>query len=208
MNAQLVEHPVVFNALHHLRNKETDSAKFRHYCHLITVPLILEATKGLPLANNQTETPLELTNTKTYAESPVWIPILRAGLGMLKIVLDLFPESPVGHIGLERDGSTAIPRSYYEKLPPCDGQPVILLDPMLATGGSAANAIDLIKKSYPTSPVSLACIVAAPEGIALLNEKHADVQIFTTSIDRQLNNIKYILPGLGDFGDRYFGTVG
>jgi uracil phosphoribosyltransferase len=210
MSFQLVEHPLIANALHHLRDAATPSSLFKHYCHLVSVPVILEATRFLKLKQNSTRTPLETTKTETIAQMPVWIPILRAGLGMLKVAQDLFPESEVGHIGLERDESTAIARTYYHKLPSMNGKAVVILDPMLATGGSAIHAIDYIKaaaKEQGIATLALACIVAAPEGVKAVQKAHPDVAIVSASLDRELNDRKYILPGLGDFGDRYFHSV-
>jgi uracil phosphoribosyltransferase len=136
----------------------------------------------------------------------VAVPILRAGLGMLDPIVELFPDVSVGYIGLERDEETAVAASYYAKLPPSiSGQTVFVLDPMLATGGSAAHAIQLVKDAG-AGRVKMLCIVAAPEGVAHLDEKHPDVAVYTGALDRQLNERKYILPGLGDFGDRLYGT--
>ena len=206
MKLQVVNHPLVFSALHHLRDKATASADFKHYCHLISVPVLLAATESLETVESEVETPLETTPTKLIKTMPVFVPILRAGLGMLKVAQDLFPGSEVGHIGLERDEDTAEARTYYCKLPDLQNKPVVLLDPMLATGGSAIHALSYIKQNAKPSSIVLACIVAVPEGVDAVTEAHPDVNIVTAALDRELNAVKYILPGLGDFGDRYFNT--
>ncbi|MEQ9823943.1 MAG: uracil phosphoribosyltransferase [Puniceicoccaceae bacterium] len=204
MNVSVISHPIVAHSMHHLRSQSTQTAQFRQYCHLVTTPVILAATEALPLHETSVQTPLELTPSKTIAKMPIWVPILRAGLGMLRVAQDLFPESKVGHIGLERDELTAEARTYYQKLPNMNDNPVVVLDPMLATGGSAIHALDYIKERSTPSSITLACIVAAPEGIQAINQNHPDVRIVTAEVDRELNDVKYILPGLGDFGDRYF----
>ena len=206
MKLQVVNHPLVYNALHFLRDKSTASAEFKHYCHLVSVPVLLAATESLETADTQVETPLEITPSKIFKAPPVFIPILRAGLGMLKVAQDLYPNSEVGHIGLERDEQTAEARTYYCKLPDLTGKQVVVLDPMLATGGSASHALDYIKQNAQPHSIVLACIVAAPEGVEAVNDAHPDVDIITAAVDRELNDVKYILPGLGDFGDRYFST--
>jgi len=207
MNPTVVDHAIIAHSLHYLRAEDTETALFRHYCHQVTLPLLIEATRNLPRKAARADTPLESVETELLAAQPLWVPILRAGLGMLKVAVDLFPDSPVGHIGLERDEETAVARSYYEKLPAATGQPIFILDPMLATGGSAISAVQRIKQLSPQSSIALVCIVAAPEGIECLKSQHPDVTIYTAAIDRELNDVKFILPGLGDFGDRYFGTV-
>jgi len=204
MNVTVIKHPLISHCMHHLRNWETPTSQFKQFCHLISTPVILGATESLPVEKSEVETPLEKTETHIIQKMPIWVPILRAGLGMLRIAQELFPDSKVGHIGLERDEETAIARTYYQKLPDMNNAPVIVLDPMLATGGSAVHALEFIKKVSKPSSITLACIVAAPEGIIAINQTHPDVRIVTASIDRELNDVKYILPGLGDFGDRYF----
>ena len=206
MKVTTVNHPLISHCLHYLRQKDTPSADFKRYCHLVTQPVVLKATENLPTIKTQVETPLEITTSELIEGMPVWVPILRAGLGMLKIAQEIFPEGKVGHLGLERDEETAQARTYYQKFPDLDRKPVIVLDPMLATGGSANQAISCIKEHSKPLSITLACIVAAPEGIDAINKMHPDVQIVTASVDRELNDVKYILPGLGDFGDRYFDT--
>lgn len=199
-------HPIVKNALSRLRDIETQTAEFRHQCHLASYPLIIEATKETPTAPAEVTTPLEKTSTEILNPRPVFIPILRAGLGMLKVAMELFPDSEVGHLGLQRDEKTAEASTYYEKLPPLSDKPVFMLDPMLATGGSASASIDIIKKNHSPSSLTLISIVAAPEGIEHLQATHPDLNLIVGAIDRELNSQKFIVPGLGDFGDRYFGT--
>jgi len=204
MNVTVIKHPLVSHCMHHLRHWNTPTSQFKQYCHLISTPVILGATESLPMVDSEVETPLETTHSQLIEEMPIWVPILRAGLGMLRIAQELFPESKVGHIGLERDEETAKARTYYQNLPDMNGKPVVVLDPMLATGGSAVYALEFIKRASTPSSITLACIVAAPEGVKAINQSHPDVKIVTAVVDRELNDVKYILPGLGDFGDRYF----
>lgn len=167
--------------------------------------LVLEATRDMGLKGARVETPMEPTVAKELAHGLVAVPILRAGLSMLDPVLELFPHVSVGTVGLERDHDSAVARSYHVKLPDVRGSFVLVLDPMLATGGSASQAVSLIKAGRPARVV-LACVVAAPEGIAKMSIDHPEVDIVTAGVDRELNSQKYILPGLGDYGDRLFGT--
>jgi len=166
---------------------------------------VLEAVRGLPSVEVQVETPLERAAGRTISPDLVAVPILRAGLGMLEAVTELFPEVSVGYIGLERDDVTLQPTSYYEKLPPVEGRHVLLLDPMLATGGSATRACTNIGAKHPAQTMFV-CVVAAPQGVARMQKEHPRVPIFTAALDRDLTSNGYILPGLGDFGDRLFGT--
>jgi uracil phosphoribosyltransferase len=166
--------------------------------------LILEATRDLPTRSKTVRTPLESTDGSELLDV-VAVPILRAGLGMLETVTDLFPGVAVGYIGLERDERTLQPTSYYEKLPPLEGRHVLLIDPMLATGGSAVRATMSIKEKQPAT-VRMVCMVAAPEGVKAMKAAHPDVPIVAAALDRELNGKGYILPGLGDFGDRLYGT--
>jgi uracil phosphoribosyltransferase len=159
----------------------------------------------VPTAEVEVETPLETTTGRVLGDL-VAVPILRAGLGMLEAVTELFPEVAVGYIGLERDEASLQPQSYYRKLPPVDGRHVLILDPMLATGGSGAAGTAAVKTAGSPASIRFVCVVAAPEGLKRMDEEHPDVPIFAAAIDRQLNEHGYILPGLGDFGDRLFGT--
>jgi uracil phosphoribosyltransferase len=201
----IIQHPLASHVMTHLRDKTTKPALFRTLCHRITFLLALEATRDLATEEKAIDTPLEPTTGRVLAKPLVIVPILRAGLGMVEPFLDLFPDVSVGYVGLERDHTTAIAHSYYCKLPPVDGTRVLVVDPMLATGGSAAQALDVIKAAGARD-LALVCIVAAPEGVALVEQRHPEVPIYLAALDRALNSWKYILPGLGDFGDRLYGT--
>jgi uracil phosphoribosyltransferase len=201
----LLRHPLAAHILTHLRDKTTKPALFRTLCDQITLLLALEATRDLATTDKPIETPLEPATGRILARPLVIVPILRAGLGMVDPFLDLFPDVSVGYIGLERDHTTAVAHSYYCKLPPLDGARVLVVDPMLATGGSAAQALDVVKSAGAADP-ALVCIVGAPEGVELVSRRHPDVPIHLAALDRELNARKYILPGLGDFGDRLYGT--
>lgn len=191
--------------LTHLRDQTTKPALFRTLSYQISLLLALEATRDLATVEKTIETPMESTLGHVLAKPLVIVPILRAGLGMLQPFHDAFPDVSVGYIGLERDHETAIARSYYCKLPPLEGKRVIVVDPMLATGGSAVQAIKVVK-SAGGREIIFVCIVASPEGAARMEEAHPEVPIHTGALDRALNSRKYILPGLGDFGDRLYGT--
>lgn len=205
MALTIIQHPLAAHMLTHLRDRTTKPALFRTLCHQITLLLALEATRDLATSEKAIETPLEPFRGRVLARPLVIVPILRAGLGMLEPFLDLFPDVSVGYVGLERDHATAIARSYYCKLPPLGGRRVLVIDPMLATGGSAVQALDVVKSSGGAD-ATLVCIVAAPEGVALVEKHHPAVPIFTAALDRELDSRKYILPGLGDFGDRLYDT--
>ncbi|HEX9822877.1 MAG TPA: uracil phosphoribosyltransferase [Actinomycetota bacterium] len=205
MSLTVVEHPLARHLLTSLRDRGTPPPVFRTVTKRLTTTLVLEATRGLPVATHPVPTPLEEAEGHSLRDDLVAIPILRAGLGMLEAVTDLFPGVSVGYIGLERDERTLEPTSYYEKLPPMEGRFALLLDPMLATGGSAARACAAILARRPAS-LTMVCVVAAPEGVKALNEAHPDVEVYAAALDRQLNDRGYILPGLGDFGDRLYGT--
>jgi len=202
----ILKHPLAAHYLTHLRDKTTKPANFRLLTKRLTVLLALEATQTLSLRPRAIETPLEPWNSLVLYDSLVAVPVLRAGLGMLDPIVEFFPDVSVGYIGLERDHETAVASSYYAKLPPqMNGRTTLILDPMLATGGSACQAIATVKAAS-AGQILMLCIVAAPEGVARLNTEHPDVPIFTAGLDRELNAVKYILPGLGDFGDRLYGT--
>jgi uracil phosphoribosyltransferase len=203
----VVQHPLVENSLVALRDVSTGTDDFRRHARLLTLILAFHVLQDLPTREVRVETPLEPTRGDVIDRSVIFVPVLRAGLAMLDAMSDFVPGSKVGFVGLERDEQTAIAHSYYQKLPAqLAGAETIILDPMLATGGSAVATVELLKKNRASS-IRLACVVAAPEGIALLQGQHPDVRIFTAVIDRSLNDRKFILPGLGDFGDRYFGTT-
>jgi uracil phosphoribosyltransferase len=201
----VLSHPLAAHVLTHLRDRTTKPATFRTLTQQIGLLLALEATKDLPTKDVAVDTPLEPLMSPVLAQGLSIVPILRAGLGMLQPYMDLFPDVSVGYVGLERDHTTAVARSYYCKLPPTDGRRVLCVDPMLATGGSAVQALTMLKDAGARD-LRLVCIVSAPEGIAAVEAEHPDVPILTAVIDRQLNPDRYILPGLGDFGDRLYGT--
>ena len=200
-----LEHPLAHHVLTHLRDKTTKPALFRTLSYQISLLLALEATRDLSTLPKKIETPLEPFGGRVLAKPLAVVPILRAGLGMLQPFHDIFPDVSVGYVGLERYHATAIARSYYCKLPPLENTRVVVVDPMLATGGSAAQAISLVKEKGGREVVFV-CIVAAPEGVATVEKAHPDVPIIAGALDRALNDRKYILPGLGDFGDRLYGT--
>lgn len=205
MAVRLVDHPLARHLLVSLRDRDTPPAIFRTLTKRLALALTMEAVKDLPTMEVEVQTPLERTTGRTLAGDIVAVPILRAGLGMLEAVTELFPEVLVGYVGLERDEASLEPQSYYEKLPPVAGRHVLVLDPMLATGGSGSAACTAVKAGGPAT-VRFVCVVAAPEGLARMEADHPDVPIFTATRDRRLNEHGYILPGLGDFGDRLFGT--
>lgn len=205
MPLHLLDHPLAAHVLTRLRDKTTPPAQFRTLCHQIALLLTLEATRDLAIKPQTVETPLENFAGRALDRPLVVVPILRAGLGMVQPILDLFPDVSVGYIGLERDHDTALARSYYCKLPPLKNTRVLLVDPMLATGGSAVKALDVIYNRGATE-VDLLNIVAAPEGVAEVEKHFPKIRIFSGALDRELNAKKYILPGLGDFGDRLYGT--
>jgi uracil phosphoribosyltransferase len=203
----LVDHPLVHDALMELRNVRTTPPEFRRAANRISVLLAAEALKDVPTVPATVTTPLGPADGKIVRTDVVVVPVLRAGLGMLDAVLELLPSARVGHIGLQRDEATAIASKYYTKLPPdLANSYVLMIDPMLATGGSAVAAIGLIKASGART-IRMICIVAAPDGVALVERQHPDVSVYTPVVDRELNPHKFIVPGLGDFGDRLYGTV-
>ncbi len=204
MSVTVVDHALAGHLLAQLRSQETAPPVFRTLAKRLALTLALEAIRDLPTTEIAVRTPLEET-TGRVLDDLVAVPILRAGLGMLEAVTELFPEVAVGYIGLERDEASLEPQSYYRKLPPVEGRHVLVLDPMLATGGSGSAATSAVKEGGPGS-IRFVCVVAAPEGIRKMEADHPDVPIFTAAIDRQLNGRGYIVPGLGDFGDRLFGT--
>jgi uracil phosphoribosyltransferase len=206
MSVTVVDHPLAGHLLLALRDKRTPPEMFRSLTKRLTTVLILEATRELAVKDSAVMTPLEEARGSVLSSPIVAVPILRAGLGMLDSVVELFPEVRVGYLGLERDEATFQPNEYYAKLPRLDDAPVFVLDPMLATGGSAGAALSSIKESGARS-ATMVSIVSAPEGVKSLEGSHPDVPIVTAALDRELNEHAYILPGLGDMGDRLYGTV-
>jgi uracil phosphoribosyltransferase len=206
MPVHVIAHPLAAHILTHLRDKTTKPATFRTLAYQLSLLLAVEATRDLETEEKRIETPLEPMHGRILAHQPlVVVPILRAGLGMVQPFTDIYPDVSVGYVGLERDHETARPRSYYCKLPALTGRHVFVVDPMLATGGSAVQALTVVKQHGATS-TRLVCIVSAPEGVAEVEKFHPGTAIHTAALDRTLNARKYILPGLGDFGDRLYGT--
>jgi uracil phosphoribosyltransferase len=203
----LNDHPLVHDALLELRDKHTQPAQFRRAAARITMLLACEALRDVPSIASSVETPLSTAAGRRVSGDIVVVPVLRAGLGMLDVVLELAPHARVGHIGLQRDELTAVASQYYAKFPGrLDRSFVLMVDPMLATGGSAIAALDLLHRAGARQ-VHVLCIVSAPEGIAALEGRFPNVEIFTPVIDEGLNGQKFIVPGLGDFGDRLYGTT-
>jgi uracil phosphoribosyltransferase len=203
----VVEHPVVHDALATLRDASTPPEVFRRMAIRISLLLAAEATRDVPSEAVSVLTPLGPANGRRVGAGVVVVPVLRAGLGMLDAVLELLPNARVGHIGLQRDEMTAVASQYYSKLPQdLKGSYVLMIDPMLATGGSAVAALDLLTAAGATD-IRMICIVAAPEGIALVERHHPNLHIYTPAVDQGLNAHRFIVPGLGDFGDRLYGTA-
>jgi uracil phosphoribosyltransferase len=203
----IVSHPLVHDALATLRDSATPPELFRRMAVRISLLLAAEATRDVPSSEVTVQTPLGPASGRTITHDVVVVPVLRAGLGMLDAILELIPTARVGHIGLQRDEITAVASQYYSRLPADLSRSfVLMIDPMLATGGSAVAALDLLRLAG-AHDVRMICIVAAPEGIALVEQHHRDVAIYTPVVDRGLNSHKFIVPGLGDFGDRLYGTT-
>lgn len=202
-----MDHPLIQHKLSIIRNEETGSKEFRELVKEVSMLLAYEVTRDLPLQEIEVQTPIMKTKTKALSgRKQAIIPILRAGLGMVDGFLSLLPTAKVGHVGLYRDPETLEPVEYYCKLPSdINERDVFLLDPMLATGGSGSAAIQFLKNSGATS-IKFICLIACPEGIELIQKEHPDIDIYIANIDEKLNDHAYIIPGLGDAGDRLFGT--
>jgi uracil phosphoribosyltransferase len=203
----VVEHPVLADRIATLRDRSTTHGPFRRALHEAASILAIEATRDLPTVERVVETPLEATTGRRLEADIAVVPVLRAGLGMVEGFLALFAEARVGHLGMQRDETELTPRDYFERLPPglADAY-VFILDPMLATGGSAVAAIQLLRDAG-AAHIRIVCIVAAPEGIRTVEDHYPEVSIYTPVVDHRLNEHKYIVPGLGDFGDRLYGTI-
>ena len=206
-NVHELKHPLITHKLSILRDKKTGTKEFRELVSEIATILCYEAMSDAKLENVEIETPIEKMKTKKLNEDNyAFVPILRAGMGMLDGVISVVPNAKIGHIGMYRDEKTFEPHNYFFKVPKdIEKREVIIIDPMLATGNSAIDAIDLLK-SKGVKKIKFLCIIAAPEGLKAVTKKHSDVTIYCASIDKKLNNNKYIVPGLGDAGDRIYGT--
>ncbi len=207
MKINIMNHPLITHKVTMMRDINTVPKDFRELLKEISLLMAYEVTRDLPLAETEIETPLKKITAKVMGGRSIGVvPILRAGLGMVDGILELVPSAKIGHIGCYRDPQTLQPVEYYCKLPiDVEQRTVILVDPMLATGGSASMAIDFIKQRGVTD-IKFMCLIAAPEGVKVINEKHPDVEIYAAALDDYLNEHAYIVPGLGDAGDRLFGT--
>ena len=206
MALHIVNHPLVLHKLSIMRNKETSTMKFRELLQEISMLMGYEITRDFPLTYEDIETPLmPMKAPKIAGKKVVIVPILRAGLGMVDGLMKPMPSARIGHIGLYRDEETCLPQFYYYKMPSGKDRTVILTDPMLATGGSACDAILRLKKDGYTN-IKMMCLVASPQGVDAVQTQHPDVDIYLASLDEDLNDKNYIIPGLGDAGDRIFGT--
>jgi len=208
-NLHIVDHPLVSHKLSHLRNINTTTGSFRALLREIALLIGYEITRKLEMTEIEIETPVAITKTPILrGAEPAIVPILRAGLGMAEGLEELLPTAPIGHIGLYRDPETKRPVEYYVKLPEDKKRVFILVDPMLATGYSASYAVDVLNKfGVPDEKIRFMAMVAAPEGMAAFNEKHSKVEVWAAALDEKLNEKAYIVPGLGDAGDRLFGTA-
>ena len=208
LKVNIINHPLIQHKLTLMRRKETGSKDFRQLLDEISMLMAYEVTRDFPTKDIEIETPIAKCNTKVLAGKKVAIvPILRAGLGMVNGIINLIPAAKIGHIGMYRDEKTLEPVEYFYKMPKDISERLLLVvDPMLATGGSAVAAVDMLKKRGAKSLIFM-CLISAPEGIKLFNEKHPDVPIYTACVDDHLNEHGYIVPGIGDAGDRIFGTI-
>jgi uracil phosphoribosyltransferase len=207
-HTHVIDHPFITDHLSHLRDQQTEIASFRRHSDHLCQLLFSEAIRGLEFINRPIKTPLEVEITsQRLKDEIIVVPVLRAGLAMLFGAMQLLPKSKVGFVGLQRDERTAIAQEYYWKLPQIRKNSIVIItDPMLATGGSLFH---LLKKIAPLNPkeIRIVCVIAAPEGLALIRKEFPNIEIFTAAVDRCLNKSKYIVPGIGDYGDRYFGTT-
>lgn len=206
-NLVVFDHPLIQHKLSWIRDRTTSHRPFRALLYQIAGLMVFEATRTFPTRSVSVDTPLETTACRRLHGNITVVPVLRSGLGMAEGILEMMPEARIGHLGMARDEETLIPVTYLRKLPKdLNDGPVILVDPMLATGGSASAAIDFLKAASATD-IRMISLVAAPEGVRRMHRDHPDVTIYTAALDRQLNERGYICPGLGDAGDRMYGTV-
>jgi len=207
VRVEIAQHPLIADSLCRIRDKDTPNALFRQELERVGMLLLVEATRGLPTKQVTVETPLVATQGAVLASQPVVIPVLRAGLGFLHAAQELMPNADVGFIGISRDEETFQPKPYVNKLPETlKGRQCIVLDPMLATGGSLAHTCRLLIERGAEGPIIIVCVLAAPEGIELLRGEGLDLIVYTASLDERLNENAFIVPGLGDAGDRQFGA--
>lgn len=205
-NVIVFDHPLIQHKLTHLRDRVTSHRPFRALLYQIAGMMVFEATRSVPTRPVEIETPMEVTVGRRLSAKITVVPVLRAGLGMAEGILEMMPEARVGHLGIFRDERTLEPHAYLKRLPrDLDAGPVLLVDPMLATAGSALAAIQMLREAG-AQDLRFVCLVAAPEGIRRVSSAHPDITIYTAAIDRCLNEKGYILPGLGDAGDRLYGT--
>lgn len=208
VDVTIVDHPLVLDALARIRDATTPNGVFRDHMERMGILLLAAATRELPLRDTTVETPLASTAAKRLATQPVIVPILRAGLGFLPPAQSLLPDAGVGFIGISRDEETFSPKPYVNRLPESlADRPVIVVDPMLATGGSMVHTCELLLERQAPSPITVVCALAAPEGIKSIEDAGFDVRVFTAAIDERLNDQAFIVPGLGDAGDRLFGST-
>jgi uracil phosphoribosyltransferase len=201
----LLNHPLGSHIITHLRDRTTKPVTFRTLTYQIGLLLALESTRDLRTRETTIETPLETHQGVVLGDSLVLVPILRSAIGLVQPYTDLFPDVSIGYVGLERDHETAVARNYYCKLPPLTGRHVLILDPMLATGGSAVQTIRLVQE-HGGQNIAVVCVVAAPEGVKAVEALDPAIPVFAATLDRELDSRRYILPGVGDYGDRLYGT--
>ena len=206
MPLTIVDHPLAKSFLSVLRDRTTDTTRFRETARRLAYLLVAEATSDIPVAETEVETPLEGAVGHRLGKDVVCVAVFRAGLGLLDAALDLIPDAAIGYAGVQRNEETAEPMEYYAKFPPMDSARVLILEPMLATGGSLEWAVSTVKE-HGANDITAVCVVAAPVGVERINAAHPDVRVVTAALDSELDHNFYIRPGLGDMGDRLFGTA-
>lgn len=205
---KVIQHAMIQDSLTHLRNQNTERQKFRHHSDRICEFLFYEAVRDLQLEMVEIETPLARMQSPKLADKVIIVPVLRSGLALLPAALKFLPKSKVGFVGFERDEITAEAQRYYWKLPPSDQDSIMMVvDPMLATGGTSEHVLEAVQQEH-SGKINLVCVIAAPEGVERIQSRFPQVTIYTAALDDHLNDQKFIVPGLGDYGDRYFGTDG